>query len=236
MPVILCLAWLLVSFWNRNELPQTIEPAPGLLDDPRQTETRAGPFGVTYEGVEYRVEPEYEYELYGLIVSYRHHDDSRLHLLSGDHLNMLDVCVIWGQNLGHPNLDRLNFWNGIFTCMVETQDREAWRAFDMHQISNNHLISDDETIRDGVRGIDIGDQVRIRGKLASYVSPGGRRGTSTTRVDEGNGACETIWVEQFEIVEPATGHWRVSMYASLMALLLSLFLYFRQPYRPFRNA
>jgi hypothetical protein len=72
----------------------------------------------------------------------------------------------------------------------------------------------------------------VRGYLASYGSPNVQpRGTSTTRTDTGDGACETIYVERFEIVQAATSYWRISMYVSLFALLAGLFLYFRQPHR-----
>jgi hypothetical protein len=128
--------------------------------------------------VAYRVDPEYDYDLVGMIVSFRHHDEnSRMHRLADDHLNMLDVCVVWGNNTSGAQLDKIDFWNGIFTCNVKTRDQAAWESFDMYQLSNNHLISDDDFIRDQVRKVKVGDQVRIQGVLASYESPGGLRGT-----------------------------------------------------------
>ncbi|MEE8542556.1 MAG: hypothetical protein V3S94_01720, partial [Gammaproteobacteria bacterium] len=105
------------------------------------------------------------------------------------------------------------------------------------QISNNHLISDDESIRERVRDIHIGDQIRVRGYLASYGSDKARmRGTSTTRLDAGDGACETLYVERFEIVEPATSFWRMSMYFSLALFSLGLVVHFKRPHRPNRKA
>ena len=103
----------------------------------------------------------------------------------------------------------------------------------MNKLSNNHLISDDEFLRDRVRDIQVGDQIRARGYLASYSSEkGGRRGTSTTRMDTGDGACETVFVERFEIVKSATSYWRISMYTSLALFLAGLVIHFRRPYRP----
>ena len=95
--------WLLVSFWNRNELPRDIDLLPALQDEPLQTPTSRQDFDVRFNDVDYRVEPEYEYELHGLIVSFRHHDgESRMHRQASDHLNMLDVCVVWGDNAANP--------------------------------------------------------------------------------------------------------------------------------------
>ena len=226
---------LLVSFWNRNDLPGDIDYVPALDKEPRQTVTRERAFKLVYNGVQYEVAPEYEYDITGMVVSYRHHHEgnSRMHALAKDHLNMLDMCVVWGDNPRNERLDRISFWNGIFTCNVKTRDQQAWNAFNMNQLSNNHLLSDDEFIRRQVKKIRVGDQVRVRGYLASYASDGGSvRGTSTTRTDTGNGACETIYVKSFEIVRKATNFWRISMWASLALLLAGLAIHFSRPYKP----
>lgn len=157
-----------------------------------------------------------------------------MHRLAGDHLNMLDVCVVWGDNAANSFLAEFNFWNGIFTCNYNTQSDEAWAAFDETAVSNNHLLSDDPFIRKQVQRLRVGDQIRISGKLVSYTSgTGSRRGTSTTRTDRGDGACETIWVESFENLRRTTGPWRIAFWASLLVLLGSLAVHFRRPYRPY---
>lgn len=225
---------LILSFWNRNALPDNIDYVPGIQAEPAQTPTREAPFDAKLNDVVYHVEPEYSYDITGMIVSFRHHENnSRMHRLANDHLNMLDVCVVWGDNATNAQLQKLNFWNGIFTCNVETRDQAAWDSFNMEQLSNNHLISDDPEIRDQVKKIKVGDQIRVQGYLAGYSSPGvSKRGTSTTRTDTGNGACETIYVEKFSVVESAFSGWRASMYISLGILLFSLVLHFKRPYRP----
>ena len=225
---------LLVSFWNRNALPRNIDYIPEIANEPAQTKTRQSPFTVAFNDVEYLVEPEYDYDITGMVVSFRHHDEdySRMHRRAKDHLNMLDVCVIWGDNSTAP-LHKLEFWNGLFTCNVSTRDRAAWKAFNMKQLSNNHLLSDDESIRDNVRDLRIGDQIRVRGYLTSYTTPAGKRGTSTTRNDTGDGACETVYIDRFEIIRSATSYWRLSMYGSLALLVVSLGIHFRRPYRPY---
>lgn len=228
---------LLISFWNRNDLPPDVDAVAELANEPRQTPTRARPFQATFNDVDYQVEPEYAYELYGLVVSFRHHDgNSRMHFLANDHLNMMDVCVVWGDSAVSRTLGKIDFWNGIFTCNVKTRDSDAWSAFSMQQLSNNHLISADEAIRDQVKAIRVGDQIRVRGYLASYSSEsGGKRGTSTTRTDTGDGACETVFVEEFDIVRAGKNVWRQSMWASLVVLVLGLIVHFRRPYRPYAD-
>ena len=225
----------LVCFWNRKDVPLDAALHPALATAPKQTGTRARPFDTRFNDIDYRVAPEFDYELVGLVVSFRHHDGaSRMHRRAQDHLNMLDVCVIWGDNTRHPDINELNFWNGIFTCNVSTRDQAAWQAFDIYELSNNHLISDKPEISDRVADIAIGDQIRVRGKLASYTGPAGTRGTSTTRMDTGDGACETVYVESFEILQKGRSPWVRGMYASVAVLLFGVVVHFRRPYRPYR--
>ena len=228
---------LLISFWQRNDLPANLKIVDDTREEPLQVRTKKKPFDALFNDVRYRVEPEYAYDLSGVVVSYRHHEGkSRMHRRANDHLNMLDVCVVWGDNAGNPILQQFDFWNGIFTCVFKTGSNEAWAAFNQHQLSNNHLISDNPAIRDRVLDIAIGDQIRVRGQLASYSSAaGGKRGTSTTRTDTGDGACETIYVEEFQILEAAVSPWRMSMYASASVLALALLVHFRRPYRPYAD-
>lgn len=224
---------LLVSFWNRNSLSNQVDLEPRLNDEPIQSPITKTPFSTSFNGVDYVVEPQYDYTLYGLVVSYRHHDgDSMLHKSWNDHLNMIDVCVIWGETALSPYLNRINFWNGQFTCNVRTRDSAAWASFNMNELSNNHLISSDEYIRERVKELKVGDQIRIRGWLSSYGNKGGvaMRGTSTVRDDTGNGACETIYVKEFSIIKKGKNLWRALMYCSLFFAVLFLVLYFAAPH------
>ena len=96
----------------------------------------------------------------GMAVSYRQHDgSSRMHRAANDHLNVADLCVVWGDTATSPHLSEIEFWNGDFTCNFETSDSAAWESIRPEQISNNHLISNDDAIRDRVVDVRIGDQV-----------------------------------------------------------------------------
>ena len=235
--IVVSFLWFAVSFWNRNELPRDLEIIPALAEEPLQKKTREASFTTRYNDIDYEIEPEYDYELHGMVVSFRLHDgESTMHFRSSDHLNMIDVCVVWGDNADNPVLHEMEFWNGIFTCAFSAPDRATWERFDPIAISNNHLISDDDFIRDAVQDVRVGDQIRVRGMLSSYgKAGGGKRGTSTSRTDTGNGACETIYVKDFKILRPARSAWRISMWTSLSVLLIALLLYIRRPYRPYKR-
>ena len=234
--IILSALVAVVAFWNRNTLPMDMAFVYQLQDEPKQSPVQQPPFTVSYSGVQYTVEPQYDYDLYGLVVSYRHHDgDTMLHKLWNDHLNTADICVLWGDTAKSPLLNKLDFWNGQFTCNVKTRDSEAWASFNLTELANNHLITADDYLRDKINDIRVGDQIRIKGRLSAYGSDkGGKRGTSTTRTDTGNGACETIYVDDFQILNRPGNPWRTTLTVALVLLVLSLATYFLAPYRPHR--
>ena len=106
-------------------------------------------------------------------------------------------------NLNHPGLTQ-----GVAQRLPEQSfgtDR-----FSEDQLSNNHLLADRPEVQQAILSARPGDQVRLRGYLAEYRNPanGFFRGTSTTRRDRGQGACETVYVERFEVVREANTGWR----------------------------
>ncbi|MCV6628206.1 MAG: hypothetical protein OIF38_19085, partial [Cellvibrionaceae bacterium] len=109
---ILSLAICLISFVKRNEIPSNIRLHSGVLQEPSQTPSYKSPFSVKLAERQYKIKPLYNYDLYGLVVSYRHHDgDKMLHKAWGDHINVADVCVVWSKTAQSPWLNKLNFWN-----------------------------------------------------------------------------------------------------------------------------
>jgi len=208
---------LLVSCWYRNDFPAAIPLQPGLLQEPQQHPVDEAAFSVTRDGVTYRVEPRYEYELQGQVVSYALHNPRySLHRLWNDSLNVADLCVVWRDNVRAQDLNRFDFWNGEFTCNYSTRDATAWERFRTDQISNNHLLADNDYLRRQIDKVRIGDQVRVRGWLANYSNDRGfSRGTSSTRADRGNGACETIYVREFSILQSMQNGWRLLLAVAL---------------------
>jgi hypothetical protein len=222
---LLSISLIAISCWQRDDLVPAMAVLPELGHAPVQDPADTEAFEVRLNDVVYQVEPQYDYDLHGLVVSYQHHDgDRRIHRRWNDHLNVADLCVVWGANATQLDLNEFEFWNGQFTCFVKTDDLAAWRAFDGTGLSNNHLLTEDPYLREMIEEVRIGDQIRIRGWLAGYRNERGfSRGTSTTRTDTGNGACETIYVREFAILSSMENGWRLVFDGSmLLAVTLGL--------------
>lgn len=202
------LASLLTTYILKDSLPDPDGYDLERLEEPRQRPTSSRPFTTEVNGEEYRIEPRFEYELNGVVVSYHdaasfadiwHHDRWR------DFLNLRDLCVIWGENVASGVYRDMEFRNDSWTCWFAWPDAATGRRFDFKGISNNHLLTDDEQTKRTLMEAAPGDHVWIKGVLASYSNPSNDfyRGTSVTRSDRGNGACETIYVEDMRIIAKA---------------------------------
>jgi hypothetical protein len=220
---VICLVTLPIAWLKTDTLPEVLSFSSALAAEPRQVEIKQAPLDVEEGGVSYHVEPVYRYALDGMVVSYRVHDaDHLLHRIWNDHLNVADLCVVWGHDAGGVDLHAFDFANGEFTCTFQTRSNKEWHAFRLDQISNNHLITADPLLRAKIGDVAVGDQIHLEGYLASYSNASGfHRGTSTTRKDTGNGACETVYVTAFDIVDPGPRGWRKLSSAALWGMLMS---------------
>jgi hypothetical protein len=234
--LIASVALLVLAWWQRDALPP-----PGRLDEaifaePLQKPTDRDAFRTTVDGIEYTVRPLYTYDLYGLIVS-KHNADTWwdwIHAAANDKLNVTDLCVIWGANARRGAYRGLEYSSGEFECHVQTSSNEAWAAFDMTALSNNHLLTDDPGIARMLRNVRVGDQIHFRGYLAEYSHDHGfafRRGTSITRTDTGNGACETVFATDAEIIRPGNAGWRIAFWAAAVALAAGIVAWLSLPFR-----
>lgn len=229
------LALLIAALWQRHALPAPALLLPGLQQEPEQIQVREPPLSTTVGGVAYQIRPLYSYELHGLVVS-QHDSDTwwdYIHREWNDHLNVVDLCVIWGNNATSGAYRDTSFSSGQFVCYWQMSTREAFAAFDAAAISNNHLITDDPAIAKKLRSVRIGDQIRFRGYLAEYSHNHNgqpfQRGTSTVRTDTGNGACETVYVQDVEILRRGGSPWRTLVWVAAALLALGVVAWFNLP-------
>ena len=224
-----------LAWWQRDTLPSPDRIDPALLAEPVQNPTGAPEFRTPVGGVTYTVRPLFTYDLYGLVVS-KHDADTWwdwIHKAWNDNLNVTDLCVVWGVNARSGSYRELDFSSGEFVCNVRAESAAAWRAFDMTALSNNHLLADDPAVASALKSVRVGDQVHFRGYLAEYSHNQGFpffRGTSTTRADSGNGACETVYTVGAEIVREGNRGWRRALWAAVIGLVAGVIAWIAVPF------
>ncbi len=228
------LALLLFAWWRSDALPPPEEIDASLLAEPDQRALDKPPFKAATGGVEYEIKPLFSYELNGLVVS-RHDSETwwdSIHKEWNDALNVADLCVVWGNNLRHDMLGEMSFSSGQFVCYFQTSSSKAYAAFDPAALSNNHLLTTDPRTAKKIRAARVGDQIRLRGYLAEYSHNHGfafKRGTSTVRTDTGNGACETVYVDSFDIIRQGNALWRRLIWVAAFALAAGIVAWFLLP-------
>jgi len=226
--IILLLAVLVtvLSYWLKDRLPPPGDIHPALRVEPLQIQQSIPPpITVQVKGIPYLITPLYRYDIRGLVVSY-HHSDSFLdisHKKWNDYLNIKDLCVIWGRNVQSGFYRKLKFSSGDWTCYYSYNDPAIGAQFCSECLSNNHVLCTDPQLARRIRKVRRGDQIHMSGFLSKYSIPGRgfERGTSTTRDDTGDGACETIFVTGFTILSQANALWTYLFKAGIILIILS---------------
>ncbi|NTV14457.1 MAG: hypothetical protein HGA96_11100 [Desulfobulbaceae bacterium] len=224
------LVLLLTAITRKDQLPAVTEIDHSLYREPVQKPVQLPVFQREVEANTYLIQPLYSYDLSGLVVSFHdsdvwwdiYHHDSWL-----DFINVKDLCVVWGQNLQSDVYRQLTYDSNNWTCYYLTPDQASAARFRPDQLSNNHLLSADSEIKKMIMGVGLGDQIHLQGHLVNYANPANkfRRGTSTTRADTGNGACETIYVEAFEIIQANHPGWHAAYLLAKIMIAAALFLW-----------
>ncbi len=224
--------------WRSHSLPSPARVASQLKAEPLQTPITMAPFEETRKGYTYKIIPRFSYTLYGLVVelndSFAWYDIT--HVRAKDFLNTRDLCVVWGDDAFSGLLDRISFSHGDWTCYFFTRDGEAFQKFRQNQFSNNHVIPANEEIARSIESADISDQIEMKGYLADYENHGFTRHTSITREDTGNGACEIIYVTEFNILNRTNGLWMtlhfLARIATGLSAMVAVLAFFVLPYFP----
>ena len=227
-----------VTHLLKNKLPAKKQIRHQLLGEPVQNKTYLpSPFQVVKKGISYTVTPQFNYDIYGLVVSY-HNSNSFIdihHEMWKDYLNIKDLCVIWGSNILTEGYLNMKFSSADFRCFCSWPDQQTGRKFSIFALSNNHLIAQDKKIIKKIMSARIGDQIHIKGYLSRYSHSNSdfSRGTSITRKDTGDGACETIFVTHFDILQKNNPILHLINKLSIFLIILFILLIFMNLHRSF---
>jgi len=222
--ILLSMLFFVGTWYLKDRLPPRSELRRQLYQEPIQSATRSKPFDFAYRDETYRVNPVADYEIWGLVVT--HNDITGFLDITHDKdsVDIKDLCVIWGENITNEDYRDVKYSSGDFTCYW-SYNRPM--NFLKNKIANNHLLSNDETIRKKIRETRIGDQVHMKGMLVSYSpasNPHWVRNTSLTREDTGNHACEVVFVEEFEVLHSSNAMVNFLFSASKWLMLLLVVL------------
>lgn len=227
---------LVLSFY-KDKLPSPLTYSAFTLHSPKQALSTRESFILYSNSQKYIIHPKYDYELVGVVVSLNDADQLGNiwhHRRWKDFINVRDLCVVWGSNVTSGVYQRMHFSSDSWTCWAgwQADDSSIFKGTDL---SNNHLLTDYNFIKKKLLSAEIGDVVRFKGVLASYEIPssGFNRGTSITRDDNGNGACETVYVDEFDVLQKANpllrNLYKFFKWCAILSFIIFVGLFFFSP-------
>lgn len=111
-----------------------------------------------------------------------------------------DLALGWGRMSDSNVLERVSISQHGRYYFWSVREYPIPRGEIISSSANMHLIPSSKDVREAIGGVREGQIVRFSGYLVRAIGPDGWRWTtSTTRTDTGNGACELVFVESFEV-------------------------------------
>ncbi len=235
---ILSLAVFIYSYFQKNNLPPKEQILSSLSQEPKQVPVSMEPLTLEREGLTTKIFPLYTYELWGLVVSDYDSENWLDFSHKEDPFNIKDFCAVWGENAISGIYHNIKYDHGEFSCSYQPKDQKdfgSFQKFSSAQISNSHLIPGSDRVYREMKKATVGDQIYFSGYLVRYtLGEHGFRGTSTVRTDTGNGACEVVYVTDFEILREGNLFtkliYEVSKYTSIL-IFIALVVNFVKPRR-----
>lgn len=173
-------------------------PAPRPIDwkaEPVQEATDRQPFPFETSKGTVTLHPQARFEVSAVVAG-----TERYRLDGGSFLCPLDLALIWGNLPEEPYADAVTYGQMTRYYFWRTESSDLDLGYIQSHSSNMHLIPATENLRRALFSIDEGDSVRLSGLL---VDAGREDGftwkSSTSRQDEGPGACELVWVEEAQV-------------------------------------
>ncbi len=240
--VALSLNFIWFFWWRMMPLPDPEVLEPEIEIAPIQKELEEGStldFEFTWQDKKFWVKPLYTYDLSGLVVSRNTYGSIVDPTNTGSQGRARDLCTVWGSNATSGVYQMMKFYSQNYTCWGDwgRKGAEVRKLFQSEELGNNHLITDNDLLRRRINSVDRGDQIRLSGYLVEYGRWDGSgkkytiRRSSLTRTDGGNGACETIFVTDFEIIKKNHPFINTLMWLSRKGfwslIILKIFSFFR---------
>lgn len=240
--ILLSLATTIWSNSKRNLLPPQSSLLSRIDEPPSQEAYEDRAFTHNWHGNSYVVYPVAEYEIAGLVVTRNDIGGFSDIYHTSDSVDVVDVCMIWGGNAREAVYRNFDFWSEPFSCWYRPKRHIGGNAkFEEDALSNTHVVAKDEKLAKRLNSIRLGDQVRLKGKLINYHPAGASeqlRRSSLTRKDTGNGACEVMYVEEFELLKSGNPGWNrvydMARSILLISILIKIVSFLIFPYLEYR--
>ena len=130
----------------------------------------------------------YKYEITGRVTNIEKYNNNEIF----SKISPLDIGISWGETAEQNNHNKIKYSSIGDRKVYSSYSYDA--VYNSFEISNNHLIPQNDKIKKYLSLIKKNDYIKIEGYLVNISSNNWYNRTSTTRNDTGDGACEIIYV------------------------------------------
>jgi hypothetical protein len=172
-------------------------PLPNPYGDPIQTPAGREPFVFVAGGKRYRITPRFAWDESAFAVGEKAH---RFDAAAG--LVPVDYALAWGIVLKPPYAGKIHYLQTGRFYLWSTRAPGLDHATVASHTANTHVIPASARLRRVCAAVSAGDLVRLEGWLVDadgVDDPSFHWRTSTSREDEGPGACETVFLTRLTI-------------------------------------
>ena len=176
-------------------MPSKVYHEPGILVDsrPKQVKIINGKSWV-YENYDFR--PLAEINLDARVLSKKYYTSDR-----ESDISPLDLALGWGKMSDSAILDKIDISQRLRWYFWKTPKFPIPRKEIELSSANMHMIPSNESIENTLDAVLEGNVIRLEGILVEITADDGYRWRSSlNRSDNGNGACEIVWVTKLNIL------------------------------------
>ncbi len=178
-----------VSWWKSHPVVHSDQVI--ATEVPEQAKTKADAFDFK----DHRIIPLADFDITARVLSKKKYFFGR-----ESDLAPIDLALGWGKMSDEVVLDKIKIrQSNRFYFWTVKQFPIPRKQIEIHS-ANMHLIPSDKTVLNQIKAVQGGDIVRFSGHLVEIIgSDGWRWKSSLSRKDTGRGACELVFVNEFEI-------------------------------------
>ena len=191
---LLIIALLLIKGWP---LRGEVSYGPGVFapDEPNQVNINNA---AMFMHNDYFITPLADFEVNARVLSRRTYSWGR-----ESDLSPVDFALGWGRMSDEAVYSQINIRQSNRFYYWQVQQFPIPRREIETNSANMHMIPANQSVERSMRNVRNGDLITFKGKLVKAEAPDGWSWVSSlTRTDTGRGACELVFVEEFEIIEP----------------------------------
>jgi hypothetical protein len=190
--VVLLLAVGLWKLWSEREIGR---PTGELVHEgPAQTSVEAGSPALSRNG--YRIARLESFKLEARVLAAEHYRFGR-----EAELSPVDLALGWGPMSNSAVLERIEISQRNRFYFWRVEDFPIPRREIEVNSANMHMIPANKVVERELASVRAGSVIRLEGYLVeASAADGWHWRSSLTREDTGNGACELVWVERFELL------------------------------------